>query len=61
MVEVMKIMVTSFKRSHAHAATFSAPDSMAAHCRPGPVLEIPGYSQASLVQSLVGSLVLSSR
>ena len=34
---------------------------MAAHCRPGPVLEIPGYSQASLVQSLVGSLVLSSR
>ena len=31
MVEVMKIMVTSFKRSHASTATLSAPDPAADH------------------------------
>ena len=31
MVEVMKIMVTSFKRSHARTAAFSAPDPAAGH------------------------------
>jgi len=34
---------------------------MAAHCQPGPVPETPGHSQASLAQSLLGSLILSSR
>ena len=59
MVEVMKIMETSFKRSHAHTATLSAPDPAAGHCQPKPLLETPGHSRASVVQSLVVSLLLS--
>ena len=59
MVEVMKIMATSFKRSHAHTATFSAFNSAAGHRWPTPPPETPGHSQASLGQSLVGSLLLS--
>ena len=55
MVEVMKTMVTSFKRSHA----FRAPSPAAGHCQPTPLPETLGYSQASLGQSLVGSLLLS--
>ena len=58
MVEVMKIMVTSFKSSHACTATHSAPNPVAGHRRPTPPLETPGHSQASLGQSLVGSLLL---
>ena len=59
MVEVMKIMATSFKRSHAHTAALSAPSPAAGHRQPTPPLETPGHSQASLGQSLVGSLLLS--
>ena len=59
MVEVMKIMATSFKRSHAHTATLSAPDPAARHHWPTPPLETPGHPRASLGQSLVGSLLLS--
>ena len=59
MVEVMKIMVTSFKRSHAHAATLSAPNPAADHHQPTSLLETPGHSWTSLGQSLVGSLLLS--
>ena len=59
MVEVMKIMATSFKRSHACTANLSAPNPAAGHHRPIPPLETPGHSQASLGQSLVGSLLLS--
>ena len=59
MVEVKKIMATSFKRSHACAAALSAPDPVAGHCPPTPVPETPGHSQASLDQSLLGSLLLS--
>ena len=59
MVEVMKIMVTSFKRSHAGTAALSTPTPAAGHCQPTPLMEIPGHSQASLGQSLVGSLLLS--
>ena len=59
MVEVMKVMVTSFKRSHACTATLSAPHPAAGHHRPTPPLETPGHSQVSLGQSLVGSLLLS--
>ena len=59
MVEVMKIMATSFKRSHAGTATLSAPNHAASHRQPTPLLETPGHSQASLGQSLVGSLFLS--
>ena len=57
-VEVMKIMVTSFRRSHACTAMLSAPNPAASHHRPTPPLETPGHSQASLGQSLVGSLLL---
>ena len=32
MVEVVKIMATSFKRSHAGTATLSAPNPAAGHC-----------------------------
>ena len=56
MLEVMKIMLTSFKRSHA---ALSAPNPAAGHHQPTPLQEIPGHSQASLCQSLVGSLLLS--
>ena len=59
MVEVMKIMATSFKRSCASTVIFSAPDPAGSHSQPMPPLETPGHSQASLGQSLVGSLLLS--
>ena len=60
MVEVMKIMATSFKRSHAKCptATLSAPNPAAGHCWPMPLMETPGHSQASLGQFLMGSLLL---
>ena len=59
MVEVMQIMVTSFKRPHTGTATFSAPNPEAGHHLSRPLLETPGHSQGSLGQSLVGSLLLS--
>ena len=58
-MEVMKIMVTSFKRSHAFTATLSAPNPAAGHHQPMPPPETRGHSWASLGQSLVGSLLLS--
>ena len=61
MVEVMKMMVTSFKRYHAGTAALSAPNSAAGHRQPTPLPETPGHSWASLGQSLVGSLLLSLR
>ena len=60
MVEVIQIMATSFKRSHAGTVTLSAPIPEAGHCRPTPPWETPGPSWASLAQSLMGSLLLSS-
>ena len=60
MVEVLKIMATSFKRSHACTAVHSAPNLAAGHHPTTPLLETPGHSQASLGQALVGSLLLSS-
>ena len=59
MVEVMKIMVTSFKRSHARTAALIA-NPAAGHRQPTPLLESPGHSWASLGQPLVESLLLSS-
>ena len=53
-VEVMKIMVTSFKISHACTATLSAPNPAAGHHQPTPLLQTPGHSQGSLGQSLMG-------
>ena len=59
MVEVMKIMATSFRRSHVYTAILSAPNPAAGHRQPTPPPETPGHSGASLGQSLVGSLLLS--
>ena len=56
----MKIMSTSFKRSHARTASLSAPDPAADHRKPTPLPETPRHSWACLGQSLVGSLFLSS-
>ena len=47
----MKIMMAS-------TTTFRVPDPAAGHCWPTPPLEIPGHLQASVGQSLVGSLLL---
>ena len=58
MVELMKIMGTSFKGSHACTA-MNAPSPAAGCHRPTPPLETPGHSRASLGQSLGGSLLLS--
>ena len=52
-------MVTSFKRSHTFTATLSVPNPAAGRHQPTPPLETPGHSQASLGQTLVGSLLLS--
>ena len=60
MVEVMKVMATSFKRSHSGTATLSAPNLAAGHRQPMAPLETPGHSRASLGQSLLGSLLVSS-
>ena len=59
MVEVMKIMATSFKRSQACTAAFTAPHPAVGYQQPTPPPETPGHSRASLGQSLVGSLLLS--
>ena len=59
MVEVMEIIATSFKRSHACTAILGARSPAAGHRRPTPQPETPRYSRASLGQSLVGSLLLS--
>ena len=40
----MKLMVTSFKRSHAGTALLSVSDSVVGHCQPKPSLETPGHS-----------------
>ena len=55
-VEVMKIMATSFKMPYAYTAALSPSAPAASHCWPTPPPETPGHSQASLSQSLVGSL-----
>ena len=43
----------------AHTAILSAPDPAAGYREPTPPPETPGHSQASLGQSLVGTLLLS--
>ena len=55
----MKTMATSFKKSYARTAEPSAPDPASGHSLPTPSLEMPGYTQASLGQSLMVSLHLS--
>ena len=59
MVEVMKIIVTSFKMSHACTAALNDPDPAAGHRWPMPLLATPRHPLANLSLSLVGSLLLS--
>ena len=59
MVEVMKIMVTSYKRFHACTDALGAPNPTAGHHQPTPPLETPGNSLENVGQSFVGSLLLS--
>ena len=58
MVEVMKVMATSLKRSQACTATAHGPNPAAGHHRPMPSLETLEHLQAGLGHSLVASLVL---
>ena len=55
----MKTMATSFKRSCSRTAALSAPNPSAGHPQLTPLSETPGHSQASLGQSLLGTLLLS--
>ena len=57
-VEVLEIMVTSFKMSSASTAALSVPDPIAGHCWHTPLPETPGHPCTSLGQSLEGSLLL---
>ena len=59
MVEVIKKMVTTFKTPYAYTATLIATDPAAGYCWPTTPAETPGHLQASLSQSLLGSLLLS--
>ena len=59
MVEVIKIIETSSKMSHAYTAALNVLDLAAGHCQPTPLPETPGHSWASLGQSLLGSQLLS--
>ena len=59
MVEVMKIMATSFKSSHACTTTLSTPNPASGRHQPTPPPKTPGHFWANLRQSLVGSLLLS--
>ena len=52
-------MIISFIRSCSHTAALSVPDPIAGHHQPTALPETPRHSQASLGQSLVGSLLLS--
>ena len=49
MVEVMKIMVTSFKRSHACTATLSAPNPVAGQLQPMPLPDTHWQAWVSLL------------
>ena len=64
MVEVMKTMVTSFKRSHACTAALSAPDPSAEHFRPLPLPETLQRLRQNCVECLLwryGSAVACHR
>ena len=50
----MKIMATSFKRSHAPTVTLSAPNPEAGHHRLMPLLETPGHSREIYVSLFWG-------
>ena len=51
MVEVMKIMVTSFKRSHALTATLSAPDPAPGHSQSMPLPKVFNIQKTKIMAS----------
>ena len=53
------IMALGFKRTNACIMEFSTPNPTAGHCQPMPLPGTSGHSQASLAESLVGTLPLS--
>ena len=52
--QVMKIIATSFKRSHACTTALNLPNPRAGHGQPTPLPETPEHSQASLGHLLWG-------
>ena len=54
LVEIMKIVLTSFRRSHAGTAILSAPNPAAGHCWPTPLPERPGHSGQIWVSPMWG-------
>ena len=54
MVEVIKIMATSFKMSHACTATFGAPNPVAGHNQTTSLPKSPGHSWQVWVSLLWG-------
>ena len=58
-VELMKIMATSFIKSSACSAALRDPNPTASHLQPLPLPKTPGHSQATLHQSLLGAMFLS--
>ena len=52
--QVMKIIATSFKRSHACTTALNLPNPRAGHGQPMPLPETPEHSQASLGHLLWG-------
>ena len=61
MVELIKIMVSSFKRSHARTAALIDPNPAAGDRRSMPPLETPGHSRASLGQSPFSLVLVHTR
>ena len=59
MVDIMKVMANSFRRSHTHTATLSTPNPQAGYTDPCLHWRLPDTQWASLGQSLVGSLLFS--
>ena len=53
------IMALGFKRADACIMEFSTPNPTAGHCQPMPLPGTSEHSQASLAESLVGTLPLS--
>ena len=57
-VEIMKIMVTFFKRSYSCITVLRVLGPAAGHCQPTSLPETLGHSWTNLGQSLMGSLFL---
>ena len=55
------VMAVCFRKTHVSTVFFSAPDPVAGHSQAMPLPETPGYSQASLALSVLGSLLFSPR